>query len=360
VVNDAAMMRRALFHAARGQGATTPNPMVGAVLVDADGVVVGQGYHERAGGPHAEVHALADAGARAAGTTMYVTLEPCCHVGRTGPCTQRILEAGVRRVVVATLDPYPHVAGRGVEVLRGAGVTVEVGLEAAAARRLNAGFLSAHERRRPYVIVKAAASADARIAARPGVRTGITGVDAARRTQRLRAAVDAVAVGIGTVLADDPHLTVRDVVRRRPWHRVVFDRQVRLPLHSALVASPDDGQVIMVAPPAALEAHATRVAALAARGVLPLAAETLEDGCRRLADLGIQTLLVEGGAALHRSFWAAGLVDRLHLIVAPDALGPDGVPLFGGWPVPWTALGDVRAEPCGRDVWIEADVHGDR
>jgi diaminohydroxyphosphoribosylaminopyrimidine deaminase/5-amino-6-(5-phosphoribosylamino)uracil reductase len=291
---------------------------------------------------------------------MYVTLEPCCHVGRTGPCTQRILDAGVSRVVVATLDPYPHVAGRGVEVLRNGGVRVEVGLEGAAARRLNAGFLSAHERRRPCVIVKAAVSADGWIAARPGERTPITGPDAARRTQRLRASVDAIGVGIGTVLADDPRLSVRDVVRRRPWHRVVFDRQVRLPLDAALLGAPEDGQVIMIAPAAALEAQAGRVAALTARGVLPLAADSLEDGCRRLADLGLQSLLVEGGAALHRSFWAAGLVDRLHLIVAPEALGPGGVPLFGGWPVPWPSLDGVHAEPCGRDVWIEADVHRDR
>ena len=354
------MMRRALFHAARAQGVTTPNPVVGAVLVAPDGVIVGQGHHERAGGPHAEVVALEAAGARASGATMYVTLEPCCHVGRTGPCTQRILDAGVTRVVVATLDPFPRVSGRGVEVLRAAGVAVDVGVEGPAARRLNAGFLSAHERHRPFVIVKAAASADGRIALAPGVRTAISGPEAHRRTQRLRAAVDAIAVGSGTVLADDPHLSVRDVVRQRPWYRVVFDRRLRTPLDAALLATPSEGQVIMVAPADAVASRAGHVADLTARGAIVLEAETLEAACRRLVPLGIQTLLVEGGAALHRSFWEADLVDRVHLVAAPDAIGDAGIPVFGGVGVPWAQLTGVRSTPCGRDVWIEGDVHRNR
>jgi diaminohydroxyphosphoribosylaminopyrimidine deaminase/5-amino-6-(5-phosphoribosylamino)uracil reductase len=359
-VTDGAFMRRALFHAGRGVGATTPNPVVGAVIVDGDGVVVGQGRHERAGGPHAEVHALAEAGGRAAGGTMFVTLEPCCHVGRTGPCTQRILDAGVRRVVVATLDPFPRVSGRGVEVLRAAGVAVDVGVEGAAARRLNAGFLSAHERRRPCVVVKAAVSADGKIAASAAAPTAISGASAGRQVQRLRASVDAIAVGSGTVLADDPRLTVRDVVRRRPWRRVVFDRRLRTPLDAALLAAPAEGQVIIVAAGDARAAQPDRVAALTGRGALVVEAETLEAACQRLVDFGIQTLLVEGGAALHRSFWDADLVDRVHLIVAPRALASGGVPLFGGLGVPWARLEGVRATPCGDDVWIEADVHRHR
>ena len=359
-MNDLAMMRRALFHAARAQGVTTPNPVVGAVVVAADGVIVGQGHHQRAGGPHAEVVALEAAGARAAGATMYVTLEPCCHVGRTGPCTQRILDAGITRVVVATLDPFPRVSGRGVEVLRGAGVAVDVGVEGPAARRLNAGFLSAHERHRPFVVVKAAVSADGMIAAAAGVRTAISGPDARRRVQRLRAAVDAIAVGSGTVLADDPQLSVRDVVRQRPWYRVVFDRRLRTPLDAALLASPADGQVIIVAPPDAVASRAGHVAALTARGAIVLEAETLDAACRRLVPLGIQTLLVEGGATLHRSFWEAELVDRVHLITAPGAIGAAGVPVFGGLGVPWARLTDVRSTACGRDVWIEGDVHWNR
>lgn len=359
-MNDTAMMRRALFHAARAAGATTPNPVVGAVVVSAEGVVVGQGHHQRAGAPHAEVHALADAGAKARGATLFVTLEPCCHVGRTGPCTERILDAGIARVVAATLDPDPRVAGRGAAQLRAAGVTMEVGLEEAAARRLNAGYLSAHEWQRPFVIVKAAVSADGMIAAAPGARTAISGAEARRRTQRLRAEVDAIAVGIGTVLADDPRLSVQDVVRQRPWYRVVFDRRLRTPLHAALLASPADGQVIIVAPPGAVARRAGHVADLTARGAIVLEADSLDAACRRLVPLGIQTLLVEGGAALHRSFWEADLVDRMHLITAPGPIGAGGVPVFGGLGVPWARLGEVRSAPCGRDVWIEGDVHRTR
>jgi len=359
VVTDSAFMRRALFHAARAAGATTPNPMVGAVVVD-DGVVVGQGRHERAGGPHAEVNALDEAGARAAGATLYVTLEPCCHTGRTGPCTDRILAAGIRRVVAATPDPNPLVAGRGIATLRAAGVVVEVGVEAAAARRLNAAYLTATERHRPQIVVKAAVSVDGRIAASPGVRTEISGPAARRRTVYLRAAVDAIAVGAGTVIADDPRLGVREIVRDRPWARVVFDRRLRTPLDSTLLSTPDDGQVIMVTAADTLDRQPERVGALRGRGATVVAADTLDAACRQLAALGLQAVLVEGGAALHRSFWEADLVDRLHLVVAPQALGAAGVPLFGGLGVPWARLEAVRAEPCGRDVWIEADVHRHR
>jgi diaminohydroxyphosphoribosylaminopyrimidine deaminase/5-amino-6-(5-phosphoribosylamino)uracil reductase len=354
------MMRRALFHAARAQGATVPNPLVGAVVVDAGGVVVGQGFHERAGRPHAEVVALGAAGARAAGATLYVTLEPCCHTGRTGPCTRRILASGVTRVVAATLDPDPRVSGRGVRELRDAGVAVEVGLEEPAARRLNAAYLMAHERQRPLIALKVAASRDGRIAAAPGVRSRISGAAAGRRTQLLRAAADAIAVGVGTVLVDDPLLTVRDVVRDRPFTRVVFDRQLRTPAHARVLATGSGGRVIMVALPATMTDRRDRVEALAARGAQFVAAETLDAACRHLVGHDVHTLLVEGGGRLHRAFLEAGLVDRLHLIVAPDIMGDHGVPLFDGHPVPWDRLSGLTAEPCGRDVWIEADVHWNR
>ena len=351
------MMQRALFHAARAQGATVPNPLVGAVVVDAAGVVVGQGFHERAGDPHAETAALAAAGARSRGATMYVTLEPCCHTGRTSPCTDRILAAGITRVVVATRDPDPRVSGGGIARLLAAGVIVDVGLEEAAARRLNAAFLAAHERGRAFVVLKAATSRDGRIAAAPGVRTVISGAAAGRRTQVLRAASDAMAVGVGTVLVDDPLLTVRDVVRDRPFTRVVFDSELRTPETARVLGTPQGGRVIMVASPAALATRDDRVRALEVRGVMVVGAATLADACRHLLRLEVQTLLVEGGGRLHRGFWEAGLVDRLHLIVAPEVVGPRGVPLFDGYPLPWERLSGLNAEPCGRDVWIEADVH---
>jgi len=354
------MMRRALFHAERALGATVPNPMVGAVVVDPAGVVVGQGYHERAGHPHAEVIALDAAGARARGATLYATLEPCCHVGRTGPCTKRILAAGITRVVAATLDPYPQVAGQGVRELREAGIVVDVGLEEAAARRLNAGYLMAQERRRPLVVVKVATTRDGRIAERRDRPTRISGDQAARRTQRLRAAVDAIAVGAGTVRADDPRLTARDVVRARPLTRVVFDRALETAATARVYGRDAAGPVIMIADPAALAAHPAQVTALVTAGVEVVPAASLDDALGALLARGVHTLLVEGGAALHRSFWEAGLVDRLHLIVAPARLGGTGVPLFDGLAVPWARLSRVTSVACGTDMWMEADVHWDR
>jgi diaminohydroxyphosphoribosylaminopyrimidine deaminase / 5-amino-6-(5-phosphoribosylamino)uracil reductase len=354
------MMRRALFHAERALGATVPNPMVGAVVVDRAGIVVGQGFHERAGQPHAEVVALDAAGARAVGATLFVTLEPCCHVGRTGPCTRRILAAGISRVVAATRDPDPRVAGQGVRELREAGVSVDVGLEETAARRLNAAYLMAQEQERPFVAVKAATTRDGRIAARRDRPTAISGPAAARRTQRLRASVDAIAVGAGTVLADDPRLTVRDVVRTRPLTRVVFDQALETP-PTARVYARDAGQpVVVFADPAAIAASPERAARFTAAGVDLVPAPTLAAAMRALLARGNHTLLVEGGAALHRSFWQAMLVDRLHLIVAPARLGDAAVALFDGLAVPWTRLSHVTSVPCGLDMWMDADVHWNR
>lgn len=354
------MMRRALFHAERALGATVPNPMVGAVVVDSDGIVVGQGFHARAGQPHAEIVALDAAGSRARGATLYVTLEPCCHVGRTGPCTTRILAAGITRVVAATLDPFPQVAGKGVRELRDAGVVVEVGLEEAAARRLNAAYLMAQERQRPLVVVKVATSRDGRIAEQRDRPTAISGTAAARRTQRLRAAVDAIAVGAGTVRADDPRLTARDVVRARPLTRVVFDRELTTAPTARVFDSDAAAPVILFAAPAAIADHPRRVAALERVGAAVVPAASLDAAVRALLGRGIHTVLVEGGAALHRSFWDAELVDRLHLIVAPSRLGAGAVPLFDGLAVPWARLSRLRSAACGRDMWMEADVHWDR
>jgi diaminohydroxyphosphoribosylaminopyrimidine deaminase/5-amino-6-(5-phosphoribosylamino)uracil reductase len=206
-------MNRALFHAARGRGRTTPNPVVGAVVVTPDGVVVGHGSHERSGEAHAEVLALAMAGSRARGATLYCTLEPCSHVGRTGPCVSRIVEAGIARVVASVEDPNPLVRGRGFAYLRGHGVVVEVGVGAAEATRLNRPFFSLIRDRRPFVTLKAATSLDGCIAEAPGRRTLLSSKAARRHSHVVRAAVDAIAVGIGTVLVDDPRLTARGPFR---------------------------------------------------------------------------------------------------------------------------------------------------
>lgn len=354
------MMRRALFHAERALGATAPNPMVGAVVVDATGVVVGQGYHARPGEMHAEVVALDEAGARARAGTIFVTLEPCCHHGRTGPCTERILSAGISRVVAATADPFPAVAGRGFARLRAAGVRVEVGLEETAARRLNVAYLTAQERGRAWIVLKVATSRDRRIAEHPGAGTPISGTASNQRSQRLRASVDAIAVGVGTVLADDPLLTSRSVVRARPLTRIVFDRTLRTPPTARVLAPDTPGDVLVVAGPGATTAFPERAGSLRSAGAVVIEAPSLEAAATAFAARGLHAVLVEGGAALHRAFWEADLVDRVHVIVAPRTIGTGGVPLFGGLPMPWHRLEAVQARPAGADVWMEADVHRNR
>jgi len=358
-VVDAAMMERALVHAARGQGRTTPNPMVGAVIVAPDNVVVGHGWHARAGEPHAEVHALEAAGERATGATMYVTLEPCCHVGRTGPCTRRIIDAGITRVVVAMRDPDPRVNGRGIEELRAHGVRVDEGIGQTRATRLNEAFISVKTRRRPLVILKTATSLDGRVAARPGVRTELTSSAANRKTHQLRAAVDALAVGSETVLVDDPWLTARECARVRPLVRVVFDRRLRTPRTARLFSTLADGPVIILTSP--LEGSAVeRARALEDVGASVREAGSLHEALGALTLCDVSALLVEGGPRLQRAFWEAGLVDRIHLVIAPCLFGQDGVPWLDAETLPLSSLSPVTVEQRGADVWIEADVHRHR
>jgi diaminohydroxyphosphoribosylaminopyrimidine deaminase / 5-amino-6-(5-phosphoribosylamino)uracil reductase len=359
MVTDADHMQRALFHARRSEGVTTPNPMVGAVVVTPDGIVAGYGRHPRAGEPHAEVFALDAAGTRARGATLYVTLEPCCHVGRTGPCTRRIIAAGIRRVVAAMRDPNPLVSGKGFAELRAAGVEVEVGLLETEAARLNRPFTIVQTQGRPMVIAKVATSADAKIAAAPGVRTILTSREANRRTQRLRASVDAIGVGSETVLADDPLLTVRDCYRLRALARIVFDRRLRVPPQARLFSTLDTGPVIIMTTAAAVGRHPDRAEALTRAGA------TLVDGSgvfpedlRALVRFEISTLLLEGGAALHAAAWRAGLIDRVHVIVTPTMLGEGGVQSFEGIVIPMSELVPIKIAQLGPDQWMEADVHG--
>jgi diaminohydroxyphosphoribosylaminopyrimidine deaminase/5-amino-6-(5-phosphoribosylamino)uracil reductase len=361
MVTDADFMRRALFHAGRSEGVTTPNPLVGAIVVSPDGIVVGQGRHPRAGAPHAEVFALEDARDQSRGATLFVNLEPCCHTGRTGPCTKRIIAAGIRRVVAAMPDPNPLVSGRGFEELRAHGIDVEVGMLADEALRLNRAFTLVQTERRPMVIAKVATSLDSRIAAAPGVRTPLTSAEANRRTQRLRAAVDAVGVGSGTVLADDPILTVRDCYRPRPLARVVFDRRLRTPATARLFSTLDAGPVIIVTTAAAVGSHPERAQALTVAGATLIeGGGDLREDLRALLAFDISTLLLEGGAVMHGAAWQAGVIDRVHVIVAPTALGERGVRFFDGIEVPLSELIPVKVEMLGPDAWMEADVHGHR
>ncbi len=361
MVNDADHMRRALFHARRSEGVTTPNPMVGAVVVTANGIVAGYGRHPRAGDPHAEVLALEDAGVRARGATLYVTLEPCCHTGRTGPCSRVIVAAGVRKVVAAMQDPNPMVSGKGFEELRAAGIDVEVGLLGAEAERLNRAFTIVQTEGRPMVIAKVAVSRDAGIAAAPGTRTQLTSREANRRTQRLRAAVDAIGIGSGTVLADDPLLTVRDCYRFRPLVRAVFDRSLRTTAGLRLFSTLAAGPVIILTTAAAVGRHPERAEALARAGATVV--ETPGDfrhAVRELLRFEVSTLLLEGGATMHAAAWRAGLIDRVHVITTPVTLGEAGVKSFGGLELPASELVPIKVDQLGPDQWMEADVYRHR
>ena len=313
---DSAYMRRALALARRGWGQTAPNPMVGAVVVR-DGTIVGEGFHARYGGDHAEVAALGAAGERARGATMYVTLEPCAHFGKTPPCAEALIAAGVRRVVAAIADPSP-VARGGAERLRAAGIEVDLGIEAQPARELNAAFFHAHSSDLPWVVLKLAMSVDGAIADPSGRIRWLTGPQARREVHRLRANSDAIAVGIGTALCDDPRLTVRGVRPPRvPPRRVIFDRDARLPVDSYLVRTARVAPTVVVTRDARVE----RARALREAGVTVLAAESLEDALRTLRALDVRALLVEGGARLSAALLERPLAHRLVIFQAPVLLG---------------------------------------
>jgi diaminohydroxyphosphoribosylaminopyrimidine deaminase / 5-amino-6-(5-phosphoribosylamino)uracil reductase len=357
-------MARALALAERGRGRTSPNPMVGALVVDDEGVVVGRGAHEFAGGPHAEIHAFADAGERARGATLYCTLEPCCHTGRTGPCAPRVVEAGIRRAVIAIEDPNPLVAGRGIAHLRAHGIQVTVGVGAAEAEAMNRPFLTVMRKRRPYIVLKAALSLDGYVAARGGARAWLTGAPANRLIHRFRSEVDALAVGSGTVLADDPLLTARGAYRFRPLQRVIFDRRLRTPRRARVLSTLDAGPVIIMSTAAAASAAPSQARWLADAGArLELLESDVDDAAwmraavRRLLDLGIASLVVEGGPAVHRVLWQSGVVDCVQLFVTPVTLGAGSVPWLGLDVMRLAALQRASARPVGEDVLMESYVH---
>jgi diaminohydroxyphosphoribosylaminopyrimidine deaminase/5-amino-6-(5-phosphoribosylamino)uracil reductase len=358
VTRDAQFMARALFHAARGRGRTSPNPLVGAVVVSPDDVVVGQGYHAHAGEAHAEIRALGEAGHRARGATLYCTLEPCSHHGRTGPCVEAVVRAGIARVVAATEDPNPVVSGRGFQYLRDHGVRVDVGLEAERARALNRPFFTLMREGRPFVMLKAATSLDGCIAEAPGRRTQLTSAEADRHAHAVRAEVDAIGVGINTLLVDDPLLTPRGPYRERPLTRVIFDRRLRTPMHAKVLSTRDAGPVIIVTTAEAAGSAEVRTRLEDAGAEIAVA----RDGSfgAALAELGrreIGSLLLEGGAEVIASAWDEGLIDCVSLYVTPRILGQDGVALLPGRDFVSAALHDRRVEPLGPDVLIEGYVH---
>lgn len=352
---DLGWMARARCLARRGLGTTAPNPIVGAVVVADGDVVVGQGAHRVAGGPHAEVIALESAGARARGATLYCTLEPCSHTGRTGPCAVRVADAGIARVVIAVTDPNPKVSGQGIAYLRARGLEVVTGVDDAAAARENAPFLTWITRGRPLVTSKVAVSADGFVG-RTGGRVRLTGAASDRRTHRERGAVEALLVGTGTVLADDPELTPRLAYRARPLWRVVLDRRGRTPATAKVLGTRAHGPVAIVTTP---ETAAGPVAHDWARaGADVIVVDAPDDGAwlrgvlDALAARDVLHVVVEGGPTVHGAFWAHGLVDRVRVIETPHMLG-DGVPVFRP-----AAPSHARMRMIGPDRWVEWDVHG--
>ncbi len=360
---DERWMARALALAERGRGLCTPNPMVGAVVVS-EGRLVGEDFHARAGGPHAETEALRQAGDRARGATLYVTLEPCNHQGRTPPCVDAILSAGIRRVVVAAGDPNPRVRGGGTRALREAGLEVLSGCREDEARACNRVFLAAMERLRPHVTLKCAMTLDGKIAAFDRSARWITGDAARLEAHRLRSQSDAVMVGIGTVLADDPALTVRlDPPWPREPLRIVVDSGARLPLAARLIDSGTPARAVVAV---ADEAPAERLARLEARGVTVLSCKSRDgrvdpaDLCARLFALDVTGVLLEGGSELNGAFIEAGLVDRVAIFVAPLLIGgataPTAVGGHGRLLSEAIRLQSLEARPVGPDWLIEGDV----
>jgi len=380
-------MQRALELAQHSVGLASPNPAVGCVLVK-DGVVVGVGRHEYDRKDHAEIVALKNAGEAARGATAYVTLEPCCHTGRTGPCTTALIAAGVKRVVAATIDPNPAVSGKGIAQLQTSGIAVAVGVLQGEARRLNDGFAKHIRTGLPFITLKAALSLDGRIApapgsAPPGAPIFLTGEKARAQVQEMRHAADALITGVNTVLQDDPHLTDRSgLPRRRPLLRVVLDSGLRLPLDSKLVRTVRDDLLVFctVAPTQrqrTLEALGVRVervqpiepsiGRLAAGKTQPRpprrSGVSLRAVMQRLGEMEILSALMEAGGQLNASALNGGHVDKITLFYAPLFLGPDGVPLLQEaiagplHPTPPTTerIGkDLRVDTYLQDPWGES------
>ena len=360
-MDDVAYMRQAVALARRGTGWTAPNPLVGAVVVK-DGKVIGRGYHARCGGLHAERAALADCTGSPRGATMYVTLEPCCHQGRQPPCTDAILAAGIARVVVGSDDPNPLVAGKGLEILRRAGVEVVSGVLREACGALNPVFFHFIRTKRPYVVMKYAMTMDGKIATRTGASRWITGEAARRRVHRDRHRYTAIMAGVGTVLADDPMLNCRIKGGKNPV-RIICDTHLRTPLTSQIIRTAGEIPTILAtcAEPSLygpyLDAHC-QVWTLPERdGHVDL--DALMD---RLGSAGIDSVLLEGGGTLNWAALESGIVQRVQAYVAPKLFGGDAKsPVEGqgvALPDQAVALKNTRISRVGEDILLESEVDG--
>lgn len=355
---DRDYMKAALELAARAKGRTSPNPMVGAVVVK-EGKIIGRGYHLKAGTPHAEILALNEAGEAAGGATLYVTLEPCCHYGRTGPCTDAIINAGVARVVAAMSDPNPLVSGEGIRRLESAGIEVTAGVMEEEALDLNEVFIKYITTRRPYVIAKAAVSIDGKIATRSGKSKWITGKKAREYGRRLRDWYDAIMVGIGTVMADDPSLTTRLPGGRDPV-RIILDSRARIPLNARVLTQQSEVSTIIAA---TTGAPPERVEALRSKGAEVLVvnegqAVDLNELMMVLGGRGITSVLIEGGAMVQGSAFSARIVDKVAWFIAPKIIGGRDAPgPVGGQgaddPSEAAGLERVKVTRLGPDLLVE-------
>lgn len=354
-------MGMALALARKAAGRTSPNPMVGAVLVRG-GRLVGRGYHRQVGGPHAEIVALSAAGDAARGATLYVTLEPCSHYGRTPPCVKALIDAGVTRVVAGMIDPNPLVAGRGVRALKRSGVAVDVPVRELECRRANEVFVKHVTSQLPFVVLKLAASLDGRIATFTGDSRWVTGQIARRYVHGLRGRYDAVLVGSGTVLADDPQLTCRLPKGRDPW-RVVLDGRLRTPIDATVLKQTPAEKTILVTGD---RSSPTKIKQLKSLGV-QVWSFSLRNGTipfrqllRRLGRTGITGVMIEGGAVTAGRAIAEGVVDKVLCFYAPKLIGGDGMPMVGDLGVNRMAdCGQLRithVERLGEDVLVTAYV----
>lgn len=356
---DEQYMEQALAIAQYATGRTSPNPMVGAVIVR-DGRVVGQGWHRKAGTPHAEINALAQAGELAVGATMYVTLEPCSHHGRTGPCTAAVIAAGIKKVVVAMTDPNPVVAGTGITKLRNAGIEVVEGVLAEKAARINEVFIKWISTKMPFVVLKSAMSLDGKIAAYTGHSQWITGSKSRERVHHLRDSYDGILVGIGTVLADNPSLTTRLENQGKNPLRIIVDSKGRIPLDAQVIT---DGLPTVIAVTSA--APQDKVQALRAAGIEVVVIEATETGVnlqqlfKLLGQRSITSILVEGGASINASVLEENLVDKIQWFIAPKIIGGKNAPgPVGGMGVSDVnnakIFEDISMETIGEDILISA------
>ncbi len=351
---DNVFMQRALQLAEQGKYKTSPNPMVGAVLVK-NGKIIGEGYHRRAGAAHAEIVALQQAKENAAGSTLYVTLEPCCHTGRTGPCTDAIIKAGITRVVIPVKDPDKRVNGKGIRVLRKAGITVTTGVLRKEAVQLNESYFGYYKLGRPFIILKVAQTLDGRIATGSGDSRWISSTVSRKEAHILRAQVDGIVVGMETVRKDNPALTVRKVAGINPY-RIVLTRSLRFPPKCQLLDNNDDYKTIVATTAPAAERFAKTKRG---RNLIYWRLREKQNGILRVSDLvsvadsfGLRSLLVEGGSMVATAFLQAGLVDKIVVFIAPLILG-NGIPAVGDLNIrkieQALALKHIHFSPSGAD-----------